>query len=148
MGFLQGGCVSPACSRMRETVLDDFGGIGRCSRMRTLGTECLRKLLTCFKKGQICALEERGRLFHRNTTCTLHEGSYKNASNFQTFKIFRIDKPSRLALVLRWISKLQTFQISTKDVTDYTYTVNWCNEDGDFMWLCNVREVTCCRVNL
>ena len=86
-----------------------------------LGTKCLRKLLTCFKRGQICALEERGRLFHRNTTCTLHEGSYQNAPNFQTFNIFRIDKPSRLALALPLISKSQFF-ISTKVVTDGTRT--------------------------
>ena len=92
-----------------------------------LGTKCLRKLFTCFKRGQICALEERGRLFHQNTTCMLHKGSYENAPNFQTLKIFRIDKSSRLALALRLISKLRTFQISTKDVTDYTYTVYWCN---------------------
>ena len=28
--------MASACSRMRETVLDDFGRIRRCSRMRTL----------------------------------------------------------------------------------------------------------------
>ena len=28
--------MASACSRMHETVLDDFGRIGRCSRMRTL----------------------------------------------------------------------------------------------------------------
>ena len=37
MGFLLGGCVASACSRMRDTVLDDFGS------MRTLVLETSEK---------------------------------------------------------------------------------------------------------
>ena len=111
---------------MLETVLDDLVESGDVHACILWYWKLLGKLLTCFKMGQICALGERGRLFHRDTTCTLHEGSYKNAPNIQTFNIFRIGKPSRLALALRLISKLRTFKISTKDVTDCTYTVYWC----------------------
>ena len=45
MGFLQGGCVAAACSRMREIVLDDLGSIRRCSRMRILVLETSGKAL-------------------------------------------------------------------------------------------------------
>ena len=84
----------------------------------------------------ICALGKRGRLFHRNTTCTLHEGSYENAPNIQTFKMFRIDKPSRLALALRFTSKFRTFFISTKEVIDGTYGVLMWRDGtyGVLMW--------------
>ena len=45
MGFLQGGCVASACSRVREIVLGDLGSIRRCSRMRTLVLETSGKAL-------------------------------------------------------------------------------------------------------
>ena len=37
--------MASACSRMHETVLDDFGRITRCSRMRTLVLETSGKAI-------------------------------------------------------------------------------------------------------
>ena len=37
--------MASACSRMRETVLDDFGRIRRCSCMRTLVLETSGKVI-------------------------------------------------------------------------------------------------------
>ena len=45
IGSLQGGCVASACSGVRETVLDDFGRIRRCSRMRTLVLQTSEKAI-------------------------------------------------------------------------------------------------------
>ena len=40
--------MASACSHMREMVLDDFGRIRRCSRMRTLVLETSEKAIGLF----------------------------------------------------------------------------------------------------
>ena len=82
-----------------------------------MGTLALR---TSAKAIDLPALRERGRQFHRNTTCTLHEGSYQNAPNSDSSKFpYRQAKPACISVMFGF-SITNSFLISTKDVTDGT----------------------------
>ena len=59
-------------------------------------------------------------------------GKLRKCFQHSDLKNFHVDTPSRLALALCLISKLQFFISSTKDVSDGTYGVLMCWV-GDFM---------------